>query len=451
MDEPHDLDAMDEALLSDHDHDHDHEHDEDSGGSAAEPREHRCHWVGCGRVFDDVTQLGRHILLLHVAKEKKTGRCMWADCPREQKPFSTKMKLIMHLRAHSGEKPYACNYPGCTKRFTRMDILSKHTRSHANANRRVCTVFNCGQRFPSEQLLHQHIVDVHHVLPTYPHYAPSHGDMPGPLKRRPGPDALMDHTAPPSIPLADQPYAFAVKLTPAPSYRHEPVYLPPLAVLGSSELKRMRPSLSENDLSRWQPPLAPAGHDGQRGAEYPYFSSVFPGVSPGQLPPPASYVRAPPAFPTSYSMPERLSEQQMYAPPSGQTRLPPIETFVTTSAPSAAPAPRVDTTPTSQDAVELLSFFVKTAANEVNGHGKTAALVTPPPSARDSRRQPSLMSSVSSSSASGTDDEDEMGVAGAVGMLTQISRGGASTPSETSTERGSGMHTSRSVPDMLHA
>jgi len=31
-----------------------------------------------------------------------------------------------HMRKHTGEKPYACGYPGCDKRFTRKDTLVKH-------------------------------------------------------------------------------------------------------------------------------------------------------------------------------------------------------------------------------------------------------------------------------------------------------------------------------------
>lgn len=32
----------------------------------------------------------------------------------------------------SGEKPHACTYPGCEKRFSRSDELTRHSRIHSN-------------------------------------------------------------------------------------------------------------------------------------------------------------------------------------------------------------------------------------------------------------------------------------------------------------------------------
>lgn len=38
----------------------------------------------------------------------------------------------MCCASHTGEKPHACSHPGCEKRFSRSDELTRHSRIHSN-------------------------------------------------------------------------------------------------------------------------------------------------------------------------------------------------------------------------------------------------------------------------------------------------------------------------------
>uniref|UniRef100_A0A8D1M3E9 KLF transcription factor 13 n=1 Tax=Sus scrofa TaxID=9823 RepID=A0A8D1M3E9_PIG len=62
-----------------------------------------------------------------VSKGERPFACSWQDC---NKKFARSDELARHYRTHTGEKKFSC--PICDKRFMRSDHLTKHARRHAN-------------------------------------------------------------------------------------------------------------------------------------------------------------------------------------------------------------------------------------------------------------------------------------------------------------------------------
>ncbi|XP_063222234.1 uncharacterized protein LOC134530887 [Bacillus rossius redtenbacheri] len=83
------------------------------------------------------------------------------SCSYCSKAFSKQRNLDMHVRCHTGERPYVCDL--CPQAFTRYNTLWKHKkRVHLNWSY-TCTV--CGRLFPFKNVLDLHILNVHQREP----------------------------------------------------------------------------------------------------------------------------------------------------------------------------------------------------------------------------------------------------------------------------------------------
>lgn len=110
-----------------------------------------CDFAGCGKRFYSNNVLVSHRRCHNYSDKDLT--CSWPGCG---KTFDHPCRKKLHMRSHTGQKPYTCTIEGCDLAFPTAGQLNRHQRSHINGRTFVCDEEGCNKVFMRSTHLRDH-------------------------------------------------------------------------------------------------------------------------------------------------------------------------------------------------------------------------------------------------------------------------------------------------------
>ncbi|XP_061793917.1 zinc finger protein ZXDC [Nerophis lumbriciformis] len=116
-------------------------------------RPYKCDFPGCEKKFITFSASFSH----NRTHFRETGHftCTYPGCG---KMYDKACRLKIHLRSHTGERPFVCDWEGCGWTFTSMSKLLRHKRKHDDDRRFICSEEGCGKSFTRAEHLKGHII-----------------------------------------------------------------------------------------------------------------------------------------------------------------------------------------------------------------------------------------------------------------------------------------------------